>query len=161
MQRATRRNPAPPAQTDLFDRPGPANDAQTPNPAEAGRAAAPSDAVDPGGARVGPGAPHAPFPAQDDDMAGLRAALERVAFAPLADGVRSVADGLYVLGLHSDFEVDRAAVTRRFRDLALVYHPDTGALPSAARMAQLVDARDLLIRHLGRRRSRLVDLLMG
>ncbi|MCA8909600.1 MAG: hypothetical protein KDA49_15680 [Rhodospirillaceae bacterium] len=104
----------------------------------------------------------APQPTADPapDLAGLRAALETLAFQPLADGVRTAAEALYVLGWHDGMELDGEALGRRFRALALVYHPDTGAAPSGARMAQLVEARNLLTRQMGRRRRlRFADIL--
>ena len=93
-------------------------------------------------------------------MARLHRALDLLAFTPLPDGVRSTADAFYVFGWHERVEPDGERLGKRFRDLAMIFHPDTGVLPSAAHMAQLIDARDLLVRQFGKsRRSRLADIL--
>ena len=90
----------------------------------------------------------------------LLRALDLLAFAPLPDGVRSTTDAFYVFGWHERVEPDGERLGKRFRDLAMIFHPDTGVVPSAAHMAQLIDARDLLNRQFGKsRRSRLADIL--
>ena len=84
-------------------------------------------------------------------------ALQALAFTPLPNGVRTLRDALYVLGLPDRSGLTMAALNQRFRQLAPIYHQDTGLVPCADRMVQLIDARDLLARHLGR--SRLFGLL--
>ena len=92
----------------------------------------------------------------------LRSALETLAFQPLPDGVRSPRDALYVLGWHEGVDLEAEGLARRFRSLALIFHPDTGMVPSGPRMAQLVEARNLLSKQIQRRRRlRLADLLAG
>ena len=82
-------------------------------------------------------------------VARLQQAIGDLAFQPLRDGVRSPRQAAYVLGMLSDLALDRAAVTRRFRTLAPLYHPDTGVLPDAERLRLLVDARNLLLARTG------------
>jgi len=78
----------------------------------------------------------------------LRQALDRVAFRPLRGGVRTAAQAAYVLGMPSEWGLDEATVNARYRLLAPIYHPDGGQLADAERMAQLIEARSLLLRHL-------------
>lgn len=77
----------------------------------------------------------------------LRRALEGVAFEPLREPLRDVREAALLFGFVSERCFDEDLVLRRFRKLALVYHPDTGPLGSAERMGQLIDARGLLLRH--------------
>ena len=84
-------------------------------------------------------------------------ALQALAFTPLPNGVRTLRDALYVLGLPDRSGLTMATLNQRFRQLAPIYHQDTGLVPCADRMVQLIDARDLLARHLSR--SRLFGLL--
>ncbi len=83
----------------------------------------------------------------------LLAALDRISFQPHDGCPRDVREAAAVLGLAQETAFDEQRVTRRFRELAPLYHPDTGVLPSRGRMAQLIDARNLLIRHLRVRRG--------
>lgn len=168
MQRATRKRSDSAEQSDLFDRLG--REAETASRGPAAAAAA-WEAPPPRPRPVNTVRPAetpqaAPSPAPDrsgeagGEVAGLRAALETLAFVPLENGVRSAAEALYVLGWPDGMELDADALGRRFRALALVYHPDTGAAPSSPRMAQLVEARNLLARQIGRRRRlRFADML--
>jgi|GEM_PF-6281151 len=78
-------------------------------------------------------------------------ALEKVSFRPRDEALVSVAGAARLLGLEEDAAYDEQRVTRRFRELAPIYHPDTGALPCRRRMAMLIDARKLLLDHLRRR----------
>lgn len=77
----------------------------------------------------------------------LTGALERVSFQPLDGGVREVRDAAQIFGFANEWCFDEDRVTRRFRELAPVYHPDTGVVADRERMAQLIEARNLLIRH--------------
>ena len=76
--------------------------------------------------------------------------LKILAFQPLEEGVRTTRDALYVLGLSEHTPLDSATVGRRFRELAPVFHEDTGPLACSERMTQLVEARNLLQRQTGR-----------
>lgn len=71
----------------------------------------------------------------------------QLAFQPMPDGVRSVRQAAYVLGLQTGIRLDRVTVASRFRLLAPLFHPDTGVLPDPERLRLLVDARNLLISH--------------
>lgn len=77
----------------------------------------------------------------------LANALERVSFQPLKDGVLRVRDAAQVFGFANEWCFDEDRVVRRFRELAPVYHPDTGVVACRERMAQLIEARNVLIHH--------------
>lgn len=77
----------------------------------------------------------------------LTNALERVSFQVLEGGVRDVRDAAQIFGFANEWCFDEDRVTRRFRELAPVYHPDTGVVADRERMAQLIEARNLLVRH--------------
>ena len=83
-----------------------------------------------------------------EQLAILRQALDRVSFRPMRGGVRTAAQAAYVLGMPSEWGLDEATVNARYRLLAPIYHPDGGQLADAERMAQLIEARSLLLRHL-------------
>jgi len=77
----------------------------------------------------------------------LANALERVSFQPLKDGVLRVRDAAQMFGFANEWCFDEDRVVRRFRELAPVYHPDTGVVACRERMAQLIEARNVLVRH--------------
>ena len=77
----------------------------------------------------------------------LANAVERLSFRP-RPGRLGLRDAALMLGFASENEFDEQLVTKRFRELAPIFHPDTGILPCRDRMAQLIDARNLLIKHL-------------
>lgn len=77
----------------------------------------------------------------------LASALERVSFQPLEGGLTQVRDAASLFGFVNEWCFDEDRVVRRFRELAPVYHPDTGVVGCRQRMAQLIEARNLLVRH--------------
>lgn len=77
----------------------------------------------------------------------LAHALERVSFRPLDGPMTQVRDAAQLFGFINEWCFDEDRVVKRFRELAPVYHPDTGVVACRERMAQLIDARNLLIRH--------------
>ncbi|AWK86338.1 hypothetical protein DEW08_08890 [Azospirillum thermophilum] len=77
----------------------------------------------------------------------LTQALERVSFRPLDGQVTQVRDAAQLFGFVNEWCFDEDRVVKRFRELAPVYHPDTGVVACRERMAQLIEARNLLIRH--------------
>ncbi|HYH18940.1 MAG TPA: hypothetical protein VD995_10020 [Azospirillum sp.] len=77
----------------------------------------------------------------------LANALERVSFQPLDGGLTQVRDAASLFGFVNEWCFDEDRVVRRFRELAPVYHPDTGVVGCRERMGQLIEARNLLIRH--------------
>jgi hypothetical protein len=83
-----------------------------------------------------------------EQLATLRQALARLSFRPLRGGVKTAAQAAYVLGMPSEWGLDEATVNARYRLLAPIYHPDGGQLADAERMAQLIEARRLLLRHI-------------
>jgi hypothetical protein len=81
----------------------------------------------------------------------LARAVERLAFRPRA-GTLGPGEAASVLGFMGERDCDEQQVARRFRELAPIFHPDTGVLPCRERMGQLIEARNVLIRHLRRPR---------
>lgn len=77
----------------------------------------------------------------------LAHALKRLSFQPLDGPITEVRDAAQLLGFINQWCFDEDQVRRRFRELAPVYHPDTGVAACRERMAQLIDARNLLVRH--------------
>jgi hypothetical protein len=77
----------------------------------------------------------------------LAHALERVSFQPLDGKLTQVRDAAQLFGFVNEWCFDEDRVVKRFRELAPVYHPDTGVVACRERMAQLIEARNLLIRH--------------
>ncbi|MEI6557552.1 MAG: hypothetical protein WCO00_04035 [Rhodospirillaceae bacterium] len=77
----------------------------------------------------------------------LANAVDRLSFRPRS-GRLGLRDAALMLGFASEHDFDEHLVTKRFRELAPIFHPDTGILPCRERMAQLIDARNLLIKHL-------------
>jgi hypothetical protein len=78
----------------------------------------------------------------------LAAAVERLSYRKLDRPVDDVQEAIEVLGLLGEGRFDEQRVVRRFRELAPIYHPDTGLLPCRQRLAQLIEARNVLVRHL-------------
>lgn len=86
----------------------------------------------------------------------LRSALERVAFQPPADdegGRLDARDAASLFGFVNERCFDESMVRRRFRELAPVYHPDTGVVGCRRRMALLIEAREVLVDFLRVRRD--------
>lgn len=77
----------------------------------------------------------------------LAHALKRLSFQPLDGRVTELRDAVQMFGFVNEWCFDEDQVRRRFRELAPVYHPDTGVVACRDRMAQLIDARNLLVRH--------------
>jgi hypothetical protein len=77
----------------------------------------------------------------------LAHALKRLSFQPLEGQITEVRDAALMFGFVSEWCFDEDLVRRRFRELAPVYHPDTGVVACRERMAQLIDARNILIHH--------------
>ncbi len=77
----------------------------------------------------------------------LAHALKRLSFQPLDGRIVELRDAVQLFGFVNEWCFDEDRVRRRFRELAPVYHPDTGMVACRERMAQLIDARNLLIRH--------------
>lgn len=84
----------------------------------------------------------------EDRAATLEQALKLLAFRPFAEGVKTPRQAAYVMGFLNEYGLDRDVVAARFRHLAPLYHPDTGMIPDADRLRQLVDARNMLLRGL-------------
>lgn len=83
--------------------------------------------------------------AAHDEMERLKNVVEALQFEPLAGGVMSRDQALYVLGFPPGSFPDAGALRQRFRRLATVYHPD-GKNGSHQRMSQLNAAMEMLRR---------------
>ncbi|MBL4690593.1 MAG: J domain-containing protein [Rhodospirillales bacterium] len=81
----------------------------------------------------------------DEELARLGAMVSVLSFNPLADGVRTRAEGLFVLGFPPGSRPDIGVLRGRFRMLATIHHPDSG-YGSHDRMSQLNSAMDILQR---------------
>ncbi|MGA1855805.1 hypothetical protein VH569_07450 [Azospirillum sp. 11R-A] len=77
----------------------------------------------------------------------LAHALQRLSFQPLDGRITHVRDAAQLFGFVNEWCFDEDQVRRRFRELAPVYHPDTGIVACRERMGQLIDARNLLVHH--------------
>ncbi|CBS85758.1 hypothetical protein [Azospirillum lipoferum] len=77
----------------------------------------------------------------------LAHALQRLSFQPLDGRITDVRDAAQLFGFVNEWCFDEDQVRRRFRELAPVYHPDTGIVACRERMGQLIDARNLLVHH--------------
>ena len=77
----------------------------------------------------------------------LAHALQRLSFQPLDGRITQVRDAAQLFGFVNEWCFDEDQVRRRFRELAPVYHPDTGIVACRERMGQLIDARNLLVHH--------------
>lgn len=85
------------------------------------------------------------------DMA--TASVEKLAFSLVPGGVKTPRQAAYVLGILDETQVSEAEITQRFRTLAPHYHPDTGLLAGSERMAQLIEARRILVAHARQQRG--------
>jgi hypothetical protein len=52
------------------------------------------------------------------------------------------------MGFANEWGLSPELVTGRYRQLARIYHPDTGIAADSSRMAQLTAARGVLMQHL-------------
>lgn len=84
----------------------------------------------------------------EERVATLEQALRALAFRPFPEGVKTPRQAAYVMGFLAEFGLDRDVVVARFRQLAPLFHPDTGLVPDADRLRQVVDARNMLLRGL-------------
>lgn len=103
---------------------------------------------EPGRTRIVPSAAIEAARRGEERVAMLEQALKLLAFRPFADGVKTPRQAAYVMGFLNEFGLDRDVVAARFRHLAPLFHPDTGLIPDADRLRQLVDARNMLLRGL-------------
>lgn len=79
----------------------------------------------------------------------LTAALDRVTFKPLPTKNLTLRQAASIFGFPNEWSCDEGKVKQRFRDLAPIFHPDTGLLSCRERMEQLIQAKNILLRHLG------------
>ena len=81
----------------------------------------------------------------EEELARLGAMVAVLSFEPLAKGVRTRPEALFVLGFHPGTRPDIGVLRGRFRMLATIHHPDSG-YGSHERMSQLNSAMDILRR---------------
>ena len=78
----------------------------------------------------------------------LRAALDHLAPKALPQPPRTAAQAAWLMGFANEWGLSPELVTGRYRQLARIYHPDTGIAADSSRMAQLTAARGVLMQHL-------------
>jgi hypothetical protein len=83
-----------------------------------------------------------------DETARLRAAIGTLAPRLLAQPPRTPQQSAWILGLASEWGLDAAGINARYRQLALLFHPDIGIYPDHERMIQLNAAKTILLRQL-------------
>lgn len=79
----------------------------------------------------------------ESEIDRLKGAVMALAFEPLAQGVRTSADALHVLGFPPNTRPDQKEIRSRFRMLATIHHPDSG-FGHHDRMTQLNEALSVL-----------------
>jgi hypothetical protein len=87
--------------------------------------------------------PEPPPSDHDDQIERLRSIISALSFEPLAEGVRSRAEALHVLGFPPNSKPDNRTLKAKFRLLATIHHPDND-LGSHNRMSQLNQAMEIL-----------------
>lgn len=83
-----------------------------------------------------------------EENAQLRAALDHLAPKAMAQPPRTAAQAAWLMGFANEWGLTQDLVTGRYRQLARIYHPDTGIAADGSRMAQLTAARGVLMQHL-------------
>lgn len=78
----------------------------------------------------------------------LRQAMDQLAFRQPIQPVHTVGDAAQLFGFQHIYGLDERAVTSRYRQLAALFHPDGGLVETGERMAQLADARRILLSQL-------------
>lgn len=59
---------------------------------------------------------------------------------------RNLRQATALMGFPNEWCIDETAINKRFREMARVFHPDTGLAACAKRMNSLIEARKLLLR---------------
>lgn len=85
---------------------------------------------------------------QQDLIERLRQAMDQLAFRQPVQPVHTVGDAAQLFGFQHIYGLDERAVTARYRQLAALFHPDGGLVETGDRMAQLADARRILLSQL-------------
>ena len=83
-----------------------------------------------------------------EENAQLRAALDHLAPKTLPRPPRTAAQAAWLMGFANEWGLTPEMVTGRYRQLARIFHPDTGIAADSSRMAQLTAARGVLMQHL-------------
>jgi hypothetical protein len=82
-----------------------------------------------------------------EEQARLRGAIASLAPRLLPQPPRTPQQSAWILGLASEWGLDAAGINGRYRQLALLFHPDIGIYPDHERMIQLNAAKTILLRH--------------
>ncbi|CAK0776136.1 putative Molecular chaperone DnaJ [Azospirillaceae bacterium] len=82
----------------------------------------------------------------EQQLQDCRSTLEVLSFQLLPNGVKTQREAAHVMGFPNTIGLTSEDVTKRFRLLASVYHPDKGILGCAERLGQVVEARNILRR---------------
>ena len=77
------------------------------------------------------------------ELKTLKRVVSKLLFTPIEDGVKTRDDALYIFGFSNKITPPQISVSRRYKELASIYHPDT-ALGSHSRMTQINQAYQIL-----------------
>ncbi len=91
-------------------------------------------------------APESPQSRNTEELMRLRTIISILSFDPIADGVKTRDEALFVLGLPPGGVPEKSVLRARFRMLATIHHPDS-ATGDHERMSQLNTAMDVLRHH--------------
>jgi hypothetical protein len=82
-----------------------------------------------------------------EEVARLRDALEHLAPPLLPQPPSNATQAAWLMGFANEWGLSHDKITARYRQLARIYHPDSGVTADNNRMAQLTAARVILMRH--------------
>jgi hypothetical protein len=83
-----------------------------------------------------------------EEAGRLRAAIASLAPRLLPQPPRTPQQSAWILGLANEWGLDAGGINARYRQLALLFHPDSGVYPDHERMIQLNAAKTILLRQL-------------
>lgn len=110
--------------------------------------AKPQPAAPPAPPAASPAQPNGDLARLREENAQLRTALDQLAPKALPQPPRTAAQAAWLMGFANEWGLTAELVTGRYRQLARIYHPDTGIAADSSRMAQLTAARGVLMQHI-------------